>query len=87
MRSLEPKIEDIIDLGCAVFDLLTPVVRTTKAGPSLAVGSKGEEVSTDLLQEIVQNVLRYTQITSAKVRNVAIINVANQSRKKNGRTI
>ncbi|KAK8849809.1 hypothetical protein IAR55_005145 [Kwoniella newhampshirensis] len=55
---MDPKI-DITDLACAVFDFLTPAVRT-KAAPAIMMdGEKGSE----LMQSIISVVLDYTQVT------------------------
>ncbi|WWD20442.1 hypothetical protein CI109_104918 [Kwoniella shandongensis] len=55
---MDPKI-DITDLACAIFDFLTPAVRT-KAAPAIMVeGEKGSE----LMESTVRIVLDYTQVT------------------------
>ncbi|WRT69867.1 uncharacterized protein IL334_006858 [Kwoniella shivajii] len=55
---LDPKI-DITDLACAIFDFLTPAVRTKVAPQILLDGDNGNSV----MQGIVDAVVEYTQIT------------------------
>ncbi|OCF34393.1 hypothetical protein I316_03907 [Kwoniella heveanensis BCC8398] len=55
---LDPKI-DITDLSCAIFDFLTPAVRT-KGAPAILLN---EDRASDLLQGVVAVVLEYTQVT------------------------
>lgn len=54
---------DLDDLVCAVFDFLTPVVRTPKAAESLMNGDEPNEI----MEQIVGIVLEYTQVTRANV--------------------
>ncbi|OCF78060.1 hypothetical protein I204_02066 [Kwoniella mangroviensis CBS 8886] len=56
---LDPKI-DITDLACAIFDFLTPAVRT-KTAPSILIDGQGH--GNEVMQGIVDVVLDYTQIT------------------------
>ncbi|KAK4689861.1 importin-9, partial [Tremellales sp. Uapishka_1] len=53
-----PKM-DLDDLACAVFDFLTPAVRTPKIAPILVKN----EVGTDVMENIIGIVLAYTQVT------------------------
>nr|XP_019043733.1 hypothetical protein I302_08314 [Kwoniella bestiolae CBS 10118]OCF22663.1 hypothetical protein I302_08314 [Kwoniella bestiolae CBS 10118] len=56
---LDPKI-DITDLACAIFDFLTPAVRTKNA-PSILLDGQGN--GNEVMQGVVDVVLDYTQIT------------------------
>ena len=58
---------DLDDLACAVFDFLTPIVRTTKAAPNLVSGETGKETGTQMMEKIFGLVLCYIQVTRANV--------------------
>lgn len=57
----------IDDLACGIFDFLTPAVRQTKSVGLLAEGSKGQEQGTEMMRQILELVLEYTQVTRANV--------------------
>nr|XP_019009559.1 uncharacterized protein I206_06208 [Kwoniella pini CBS 10737]OCF48340.1 hypothetical protein I206_06208 [Kwoniella pini CBS 10737] len=56
---LDPRI-DITDLACAIFDFLTPAVRTKNA-PAVLLDASGS--GNETMQGVVDIVLQYTQIT------------------------
>ncbi|ODN87698.1 hypothetical protein L198_06924 [Cryptococcus wingfieldii CBS 7118] len=51
------------ELTSAIFDLLTPVVRTKSALLSLISGSEGSEAPTEVLEQLVKVVQEWTQVT------------------------
>ncbi|KAK1923454.1 armadillo-type protein [Papiliotrema laurentii] len=53
----------IDDLACTIFDFLTPAVRHQKALALLVSGEKGSEQGSDTLRQVLDLVLRYTQVT------------------------
>lgn len=67
-----PKM-DIENLASTVFDFLTPVVRTTKAAPMLAVRDAGNAMGTSVMENVLGLVLEYIQVTRANVDSRPLI--------------